>query len=109
MAKNFKAKEYLGKKIQLTGYMRSQDVTHWAGFWLRVDDSTGHKQKILSFDNMNDRAVKGTTNWTKYTIVLNVPQNATDVVYGALLNGKGQIWFEEPKIEVVGKAVPTTN
>lgn len=43
------------------------------GLWFRVDGTTG---KSLSFDNMQDRAVKGTTEWARYEIVLDVPEGA---------------------------------
>jgi hypothetical protein len=94
--------KYLGKKIKMSGYMKSQDVTDWAGFWLRVDKESSNVP--LSFDNMEDRAVKGTTAWKKYEITLDVPANASNIAYGALLSGTGQIWFENITFEIVGDA-----
>jgi len=59
-------------------------------------------------DGKKDRSVKGTTAWTKYEIVLDVPLQATNLAYGALLSGTGQIWFDHLKFEVVDNSVPTT-
>ena len=101
-----KPDEYLGKRIRMTGYMMSKDVTNWAGFWLRVDQAGS--QQFLSFDNMQDRPVKGNTDWNKYSIVLDVPNNASNIAFGALLAGTGQIWFDNPQFEVVDSSVPTT-
>lgn len=101
-----KPDKYIGKRIKMTGFVKSEKVTNWAGLWLRIDHA-GSKQP-LSFDNMSDRPIKGTTGWTKYEIVLDVPSNASLIAYGALLNGTGQIWFDNLSFEVVGDNVPTT-
>ena len=64
------AKPYGGKRLRLTGYARSKDVEGWAGLWLRAD---GLEKTGLAFDNMMKRPIKGSTDWTKYAIVLDVP------------------------------------
>lgn len=101
-----KPNKYLGKRIRMTGYIKSKDVVSWAGLWLRVDGTD--PKKSLSFDNMHDRSVKGTTDWNKYEIVLDVPNDATNIAFGALLDSTGQIWFDSFKFEIVDNAVPTT-
>lgn len=101
---------YLGKKVRMTGFMKTKDVFMWAGFWMRVDQA--NSQVPLSFDNLHDgkqdRSVTGTTDWTKYEIVLDVPQQASNIVFGALLVGTGQIWIDNLGFEVVDDSVPTT-
>jgi hypothetical protein len=59
-------------------------------------------------DGKKNRSIKGTTDWTRYEIVLDVPANASNLAYGALLVGTGQIWFDDIKFEIVDKSVPTT-
>jgi hypothetical protein len=98
--------KYLGKRIRMSGFMKSKDVAEWAGFWLRVDKSGS--QEPLAFDNMQNRSIKATTDWKKYEIVLDIPSNASLFAYGALLSGTGQVWFDNIKFEVVEKNVPTT-
>ena len=97
--------EYLGKRIRLTGYLKSENVEGWAGIWVRVDSKEGGTS---AFDNMKDRAIKGTTEWTKCEIVLDVSKNSESLNFGALLRGEGKIWFDGLKIEVVKKSVPLT-
>jgi hypothetical protein len=106
LKQNSKPGKYIGKRIRMTGYMKSQGVADWAGFWLRVDQE-GSEQS-LSFDNMHDRPIKGTTDWKKYEIVLDVPNNASNIAFGALLAGTGQIWFDNLNFEIVDNSVPTT-
>lgn len=102
--------KYLGKRVRMSGEVKSKDVVEWAGLWFRVDHSTS--RRTLAFDNMHDgktdRSIKGTTDWKKYEIVLDVPDSATNISYGALLRGTGQIWFTNLNFEVVDNSVPTT-
>ena len=97
---------FAGKRVRLTGMLRSKDVESYAGLWLRVDGAEA--QNPLSFDNMYDRPVKGTTEWKSYAIVLDVPHHATNVAYGVLLHGTGQVWFDALTFEIVDDTVPTT-
>lgn len=93
--------KYLGKKIKMTGYLKTEKVSGWTGLWLRVDDADSQP---LSFDNMYDKGITGTTGWTKYEIILDVPANASNLAYGALLNGSGQIWFDNITFEEAGSS-----
>lgn len=107
LMQNSSASQYLGKRVRMTGYMKSKDVKTWAGLWMRVDQAGG--KSSLAFDNMHNRAVKGTTDWKKYEIVLDVPAQASNIAYGALLHATGQIWFDNLSFEIVDKSVPTTD
>lgn len=100
-------RNFLGKRVRMSGQMKSLNVTKWAGFWFRVDQAGSNAP--LSFDNMENRAVKGTTDWKQYEIVLDVPSNASNLAYGALIDGTGQIWISDLKFEIVDSSVPTTD
>lgn len=101
---------YLGKRVRMSGLLKTQDVTDWAGLWFRVDEKGTNTSS--GFDNMKDgkkdRSVKGTTDWMRYEIILDVPLNTSNLAYGALLSGTGQIWFDDIQFEVVDNTVPTT-
>ncbi len=103
----FAATNYRGKRVRLSGYVKSQDVARVAGLWMRVDGK-GEPAKMLAFDNMGDRPIKGTTDWQRYQVVLDVPDSAVDIVFGMLLNGPGEVWLNDTDIEVVSTSVPTT-
>lgn len=101
-----KPDKFMSKRVRMTGFLKSENVTGWAGLWLRIDQ-TG-SQKPLSIDNMKDRKITGTTSWKKYEIVLDVPDNTSLIAYGALLDGTGQIWFDNLSFEIVDQNVPLT-
>ncbi|MEI3607552.1 AraC family transcriptional regulator [Pseudogracilibacillus sp. SE30717A] len=102
----FKAEKYLGKRLKLSGFLKSEKVDGVCGLWMRVDDSLGD---VLQFDNMSDRPIAGDTDWNHYSIVLDIPENSAVIAFGVLLVGKGQVWMDELKFEVVDNKVPTTN
>ncbi len=101
-----KPDKFLGKRIKMTGYLKAENVSDWSGLWLRVDQAGS--QQSLSFDNMQDRSIKGTKDWTKYEIILDVPTNASMLAFGALISGSGQIWFDNITFEIVDNSVKTT-
>ncbi len=97
--------KYRGKRIHMSGYVKSKDVKEWAGLWVRVDG----RYTTLSFDNMQDRGISGTTDWKKYDVILDVPKAATNIAFGALLSGTGQIWFDNIAFEIVPDSTKTTS
>jgi len=106
LMQKFKANSYLGKRVKLIGNAKSERLEEWAGFWMRVD---GAEKQLLRFDNMQDRPIKGTTGWTKYQIVLDVPDDSIHIAFGLLLSGPGQVWIAEVSLEIVSSDVPTTD
>jgi len=104
---SFNPASYLGKRVRLSGYIKSKDVTSWAGMWFRIDGP--EKEKSLAFDNMQKRPIKGTTAWKKYEIVLDAPENSTGFAFGVLQSGPGEVWLDDLKFEVVDKSVPLTD
>ena len=107
MMQTISASEYAGRRLRLNGWMKTEDANDGGGhLWLRVD---GKEQgRSLSFDNMDGRAPKGTTDWQDYSIVLDVPADATRVNYGFFVSGRGKMWVNGLTITPVGNDVPTT-
>ncbi len=107
MMQKIKADKYKGKRIRLSAYVKAEDVKGSSGLWMRVDGSV--LVNVLAFDNMNDRAIKGTLDWKKYSVVLDVPAKDSNVVaFGFILAGSGKLWVSEMAFETVDKSVPVT-
>lgn len=102
------AGQYHGERIRFSAWVKSKDVDDWAGLWMRIDDYNLYNIS-LNFDNMSDRPIKGTTDWKKYEIVLDVPATGSKVLFGILLSGTGKVWIDDVTIEKVDKSVPVTN
>ncbi len=100
------ASKYAGKRLRFSGYVKTQNVTSYAGLWLRVDSL---ERGSVAFDNMQRRPIKGTKDWYKYEIVLDIPADGAMINFGALLVGDGKIWIEDLAFEIVTDAVELTN
>jgi hypothetical protein len=97
------ATRYLDRKVRFSAMLRAQEVTDWAGLWMRTD---GPRDRALTFDNMQDRPLRQTTGWTEVDIVLDVPEEATSVHFGALLSGAGALDLARPRFDEIGPADP---
>ena len=99
------AEKYKGSKVRLSGLVKSEEVTDWAGLWMRDDK----RSEVLAFDNMQNRGIRGTTGWQRYYVVLDVPKDATQIAFGILLSGPGLVWLNDPKPEIVNADEAPTN
>jgi len=104
LMQDFKAERYLGKRVRLRAYVKTADVRGWAGLWMRIDKGS----TPAAFDNMQDRPIRGTTEWKQYEVVLDVPNDASIIAFGLLQSGQGTAWISQATFEVVGKDVATT-
>jgi hypothetical protein len=102
----FQAGEYRGKRVQFSAQVKSDNVVDWAGLWMRVD---GEGKSGIAFDNMQNRPIKGTRDWTRCTVVLDVDAKAEAIAFGILLAGKGAVWLNDVRFETVGPEVPVTD
>jgi hypothetical protein len=105
----FKAVDYAGKRVRLSASVKAEQISAWAGLWMRVDGAPAQGTKMLAFDNMQGRPIKGTHDWRRYEIVLDVPPEAAAIGFGILLSGPGRAWMDGLQLETVGTDVPRTD
>jgi len=86
------AETWRGRRVELKAELRSGAVDGWAGLWMRVDGKDGN---VLTFDNMQNRPLRGTTSFEWYSVVLDVPADAERVSFGVLLHGPGAVFIRE--------------
>ncbi|MBU2893185.1 hypothetical protein KO495_07570 [Colwellia sp. D2M02] len=118
---------FKGKRLKLTVNIKTSSTDGEVGAFLGIykkdrlqkPKSTGYFNKnrkdrrfsknTLAFDNMHGREVTGSTEWQEYAIVLDVPQNADNMIFGVLLVGSGQVWFNDLAFYIVDKNTPVTD
>lgn len=93
--------DFDGQSIELRGYLRTEGVTGFAGLWLREDGTAGPVQ----FDNMQDRGLAGTTEWTEYAVRLPLDAEAREILFGVLLVGEGTLWADDLQLLVDGRPI----
>lgn len=91
--------DFTGSQIELRGYLRTEHVSGLAGLWLREDGETPG----IAFDNMERQGLKGTTEWTEYSIVLPLRAEADRLFFGVLVSGTGKVWADDLQLLVDGK------
>jgi hypothetical protein len=104
LMQTFDAASYRGQRIRLSAMVRTMEVANWAGMWMRVD---ANKQAV-AFDNMQDRALKGSCDWRECSIVLDVSEDADSISMGLILVGDGRAEWDAIAVETVSRDVSLT-
>lgn len=99
------AVEYRGGRLRLSALVQGDDVGRMAGLWMRLDAADG---RMLALDNMQSRPLEGTFGWQEATVVLDVPDEAAQVVHGLILSGTGAVRITGARLEAVDESVATT-
>jgi len=96
------ARNYQGKRVRFQAMVKTQDVSNWAGLWMRID-STG--KPSAAFYNSQDKPIVGSSDWQLRSVTLDVPDDASVVSFGVINAGKGQVWIDQLSLEAVGPEV----
>ena len=91
--------EFTGKNIEMRGFLRTEDVTGYAGLWMRQDNGP----EMLLLENMQSQELKGTHDWAEYKITLPIQAETKSLVFGFLMAGTGKAWADDLQILVDGK------
>ena len=91
--------DFAGDSLELRGFLRTEDVSEFTGLWMREDGDSGS----VAFDNMQSRQLKGTTEWTEYSIKLPLEKSAKRLFFGVLAAGVGKVWADDLQLLVDGR------
>jgi C-terminal processing protease CtpA/Prc len=93
--------DFTGKRIEMRGFLRTENVTGYVGMWMREDGEDG----MVEFDNMQSRQLKGTHEWDEYSISLPLNPKGVRLFFGVFVNGTGTAWVDDLQLLVDGKPV----
>jgi hypothetical protein len=91
---------YRGKAVHIFGLLKIASASSDGALWAYVNTENGGNYK---YDDMADRALRGTQGWQPFSIVLQVSEDATAIAFGPWLRGPGEIWASHLNVEVVPK------
>ena len=63
---------------------------------------------MLVMDNLEGDRVKGTKEWTRQNIVVDIPPESVTILIGAMITGDGDIWLDDLRFEEVSTTVELT-
>ncbi len=87
--------DFLGKPVELTAMIKTADViSGTVNLWFSVggkkrDDRRPVKATINIPGNLR------TSEWKKYTIALDVPEDSKQLAYGFMVAGEGKAWMKD--------------
>jgi C-terminal processing protease CtpA/Prc len=93
--------EFSGKSIEMRGFLRTEDVTGYAGLWMRQDNGP----EMLALENMQSQQLKGTHDWAEYKITLPIHPETRSLVFGFLMGGTGKAWADDLQILIDGRPI----
>jgi hypothetical protein len=100
------AAAFRGKRVEVSGYIATQNAPAGAALWMRADDASG---TMVAFENTFPRqGIRGTADWTYQNIVMDIPREAVALVYGAVLSGRGKLYVDDVQFRTVDASVPAT-
>ncbi len=83
-------------KITVSGYIKRENVTGFAGFWVNV--FAGNES--IAFDNMHSQQLNGSHDWMEVRTTVIADERATDLNLGGLLSGQGIAWFDDFSVQI---------
>ena len=99
------ADEYRGKRVRFAARVRTDRVQGWTGLTMRVVTAD---QRVLGFDDMSTRPLRGSQGWRDAAVVLDVDRSAASISFGLRLNdGAGRVWIDGLRFEEVPADDPT--
>ncbi|GJQ29209.1 MAG: hypothetical protein HBSAPP03_10930 [Phycisphaerae bacterium] len=96
MLGEFPAALVRGKRVTLSGLIRTAKVAGYAGLWWRADGPRG----ALAFNNMQDRGIRGDSPWARHEFTLDIPDDTQAIYFGMLLVDAGEAWFDDLSISI---------
>lgn len=99
----FKLPDLGGKKtFKVTAYLKTEDVRNGElNLGVQIDGADGLINKI----SLDEKAPKGTTNWTKYSLEIPITFDTKSISFGFGMNGTGKGWIDKFEIFVDGLAI----
>lgn len=98
VAQSIKVAPYVGKVAKFSAWLRTEDANDNGAVLTLLVLAGG---ATLEQNFMLDRPVKGTTPWTRYTITIPVVKGAEALEVGAMMRGKGSLWFDDAELEFI--------
>ena len=99
------ASAYQGKRVRLSGFIKA-NATQAVWFKLVLGSSMG--RKTLEYARVAPKGKPDKKGWYKIEIVQDIPKEATRITIGCGLKGKGPLYCDDFKLEVVSNKTALT-
>lgn len=94
---------FLGKRIRFSANLKSEHIEKYSGLLLVVVRASGSRMWTMA-----KKPILGTTNWTHYEYVVDIPEDCMMIMFGTSIQGRGMVFASDFKFETVGKDAAVT-
>jgi serine/threonine protein kinase len=102
---SFTANRYRGKRVRLSGFLRSSNITGVAWLLLHVDVTPEYQDACTCDGGVH---LSGTTSWQKHELVMEIPAGAHSIDLSLYVQGDGALWANGIGFEEVNPSTPLT-
>lgn len=89
--------KYVGKEMELTAYVKTDDVNGIAGIFYKTD-----QRMPLQYADVN--GIQGSNDWQKISLKHPIKQSHIDQIgIGVMLRGSGTVWIDDVELKIDGK------
>lgn len=89
------------RRVVVRGWIKTNNLTDgWAGLTYEV---RAERHGVVASDNMQRSGPRGTTAWTSYEQIIELPKEATNVTLGVTMRGEGEAFFDDLRISIEGE------
>ena len=99
----------LGKRVCVTGWLKTSDVQKWASAFVLVFTKEIQSKGWSRVDSMSDRPIVGTTDWQQVKFVTDVPNEPCVIYFGPDLYGPGELWGDDFHVSLADPDDPITD
>jgi RNA polymerase sigma factor (sigma-70 family) len=88
--------QYRGKRVRMSAWIKTQNVYDPSGLNFRImgDHLDAIAPTVTKF-------IRGTNDWKKYELIASIPEETGCICSGFRLNGRGKLWLDDVKYEIV--------
>jgi hypothetical protein len=100
---------WAGKRIRVTAFVKTENVSKWGTIYADLEEKVSNSSsRRVAHDDLYTRPIPSTSDWSQYSIVLDVPEGTIMLTVGAFVDGGGVLLLDDVQIEEVGKEVALT-
>jgi hypothetical protein len=99
----FTVGKYSGQRLRVSAFAKGESVAAGAFLYLALDGGPRSRPERIALDPVISR---GTSDWLECECVVDVRSSMTVMAIGVVLPGRGTIWLDDVRIEVVSASVP---
>ncbi len=105
-----KGSPLLGKRIRITGWLKSSNVQDWAAAYMCIWSKNQGFCRVDTMDNRDDRPIlHGTMDWQQVEFITDVPNKPCFIYVGPDLYGPGELWGDDFQIDFAAPDMPITD